>query len=126
MNKRILASALLALVLMAAVVAPVAAAMKFCFWFNGQRYCIDIPVEYHIFYKIPPDPGPYAIDVSRVLVGFEEVYKGDRGQTQWLKALVENHDTQWYLIDAKGEHVVLLDMANKAGVEVPVETQVGY
>jgi hypothetical protein len=39
---------------------------------------------------------------------------------------VENQGTQWYLIDAKGEHVVLLDMANKAGVEVPVETQVGY
>jgi hypothetical protein len=126
MNKRILASALLALVLMAAVVAPVAAAMQYCFQFKGKLYCIDIPVQYHIFYKIPPDPGPYAIDVSRVMAGFEEVHRSDRGQTQWLNALVENHDTQWYLIDAKGEHVVLLDMANQAAVEVPTETQVGY
>jgi hypothetical protein len=39
---------------------------------------------------------------------------------------VKNHDTQWYLVDARGEHVVLLDMATQAAVEVEADTQVGY
>ncbi len=125
-SKRILASALLALVLIVSVVLPTAAATHFtvCFTFQGKEYCIEIPLEYNITFKIPPDKPNEATDILVVVDAVTQVYRANPEPDPWLKAFVENPDQQWFLMDATGKHVVLLDKATKAAIEV--EAEVGY
>lgn len=127
MSKRTVLGVLLALVLVVAVVAPVAAAMKLCFKFNGEVHCIDIPVEYRIMYKVPPDTYKEALDIATVLDSFEAVYRSDPSHTPWLRALVEDASANpWFLVSPDGKYVVALDMAQQAAIEVEAETEVGY
>ena len=127
MSKRTVLGVLLALVLVVAVVAPVAAAMKLCFKFNGEVYCIDIPVEYRIMYKVPPDTYKEALDIATVLDSFGEIYRSDPSPTPWLRALVEDPTPNpWFLVSPDGKYVVALDMAQQAAIEVEAETNVGY
>jgi hypothetical protein len=127
MSKRMVFSALLALVLVAAVVAPVAAAMKFCFTLNGKVYCFDIPVEVNIMFKVPPDTYQEALDVATVLDSFKAIYRSDPSPTPWLRALVEDPTPNpWLLVSPDGKYVVALDMVQKAAIEIEAETKIGY
>jgi len=127
MFKRTVFGALLALVLVAAVIAPVAAAMKFCFTLNGKEYCFDIPVEVNIMFKVPPDTYKEALDISTVLDSFEAIYRSDPDPDPWLRALVEDPSPNpWLLVSPDGKYVVALDMAQQAAIEVEAETKVGY
>jgi hypothetical protein len=128
MNKRTFVGALLALLLTVAVVGPVAAAthITFCFDFQGKHYCINIPLAYKITFKIPPDKPNEATDIAVVVDAFAAAYKADPSPDPWLQALVEDKNSQWYLVDASGKHVAVIDMATHSASGLEAETQFEY
>lgn len=103
--------AALALCTSLAMAGTAGAATQWCFDVpgSGQKICIPFATE-EIPIKLPPDPGPYQpVDISAF--------------SQELMDILGRSQTNWILIDARGERLVMMDLEAQIGheVEQPVE-----